>query len=361
MLIEAAHGKVSLVEVHTHHRAIGSHLVVQALSADDFGSRWGAGPCRGEVPARPAGPSGDGIRHGLAAGGPGPPLVGAIGEHRCAGEDVAAVWGVGQVLQRFGQPQADLPVRGDGNGEVAERFIAGALGVDTVTGAVPLLAPPELGQVRRVEVVAGLGQPLTTLHHPHPMVVPVGRHAAQLGLQHLQPTLLLKPFGLGRISLRQLGLSARPTFLSGEGVVGGCRQSLLEGGDRRAQPDEVAVLGAAGQPVLGVIAGDDRIGPPRTGLRGQRLLAHVEPIPTRLPLGLIVHRRIQRRRSADGGQVPSAQRAHMLGNQIEHPIVLGGGSQPGGDRHPRGARHRLHPTPLPQPHRRHAPDHPQRL
>jgi hypothetical protein len=99
------------------------------------------------------------------------------------------------------------------------------------------------------------------------VVIPVGDHAAQLGPQHLQPALLLKPFWLGRIAFRQLGLSARPALLRAQGVGGGLGQSLLDGGDRRAQPDEVAVLVVAGQPVLVVVAGDDRIGPPRTGLR----------------------------------------------------------------------------------------------
>jgi hypothetical protein len=45
----------------------------------------------------------------------------------------------------------------------------------------------------------------------------------------------------------------------------------------------------------------------------------------------------------------------MLGNQIEHMLVLGCGPQPGGERHPGWAGHWLYPTPFPQPHGRHAP------
>jgi hypothetical protein len=187
-------------------------------------------------------------------------------------------------VPRVGQAQADLSVWGDGDGEVAERFITRTFGFDAVPGAIPFLAPPGLGQVRRIQVVADLGQPLATLHHMHTMAIPVGGHAAQCGAQPLQPTLLLKPFALSCIPLRQLGLSAPPALPSGEGIAGRCRESLLDGGDRRPQPGEVAVLGVAGCPVLIIGAGDDRVGPARTRLRSQRLLAGVEPVPALLPL-----------------------------------------------------------------------------
>src|ERR1700720_1498244 len=101
----------------------------------------------------------------------------------------------------------------------------------------------------------------------HSMVFPVGAHPAQLGSQHLQAALFLKSLGLCRITLRQLGLAARPTLLRGEGVVGRRLGSLFDGGDTRAQPDDVSVLTIASQTILGVIAGDDRVGPPRTGPR----------------------------------------------------------------------------------------------
>ena len=46
-----------------------------------------------------------------------------------------------------------------------------------------------------------------------------------------------------------------------DGVRGAC--------DRRAQPDDVAVLRLTRQPVLVVVRADDRVRPPRTGLRGE--------------------------------------------------------------------------------------------
>jgi hypothetical protein len=218
-----------------------------------------------------------------------------------AGEDVAAAWGVGQILQRARQPHADFPIRGDGDGEVAERFVAGADGLDTVPGALPPGAPPGRGQLRGGEIVAGLGQPFATLDDMHTVVVPIGANPAQFGSQPLHATLLGKPLGLTRVALRQLGPPACAALLGSEGVAGGLGQPLLDGGDRRLQPDNVAVLGIPGQPVLGVIAGDDRVGPTCTRLCRQRLLSIVEPVPARLPPGRAINRRIQRLGSGDGG------------------------------------------------------------
>jgi hypothetical protein len=123
----------------------------------------------------------------------------------------------------------------------------------------------------------------------------------------------------------------------------------------------VAVLGVAGQPVLIVVSGDDRVGPPRTRLDGQRLLTVIEPIPARLPLGCIVHRAVQRFGPRRPGEVRAPQPAQMLGNQVEHMLVVGRGLQPGSDRQPARPGHRLHLTPLPQLLRRHAPSSNQRL
>ena len=40
----------------------------------------------------------------------------------------------------------------------------------------------------------------------------------------------------------------------------------------------------------------------------------------------------------------------MLGNPVEHTLILNSGRQPGANRHPRWSSDRLHTTPLPQDH-----------
>ena len=99
----------------------------------------GGGPRGGEIAASPARLAGDRIRHRLAAGDPRHPLVGSVGEYCRTGQDVAAVYGVGQMLELFRQAQADVPGRGDGDGEVAERFITRPVGLNPITGTVPAL------------------------------------------------------------------------------------------------------------------------------------------------------------------------------------------------------------------------------
>jgi hypothetical protein len=101
-----------------------------------------------------------------------------------------------------------LSIRGDGDRQIAERLIAGAHGRDAVPGAIPFLAPPGQRQVRGGQVVAGRGQPFAALHHMHTVGVPIGALPAQLGAQPVQAALLLKPFGLSGVALRQFGLRA---------------------------------------------------------------------------------------------------------------------------------------------------------
>ena len=90
------------------------------------------------------------------------------------GEDVAAVCGVGEMLQGLRQAQADLPVRGDGDGQVAERFIARSRWPRCGSGHTPMLAPRDRVSSAAVEVVAGLGETLAALDDAHTMVVAVG-------------------------------------------------------------------------------------------------------------------------------------------------------------------------------------------
>ena len=177
-------------------------------------------------------------------------------KHRRAGQDVAATLGISQVLQRFRQPHTDLPVRGDGDGQVAERLITRTVGGDPVPGRIPPIPPLIDRQARGVKMMARLGQPGTALHHMDPARGPVRLRSGQHRAQMLDPALLLKPLGLGGIPLRGPGLS--PGFPLGhrQRVSGGGAQAFLDRGDRSPQPRNVAVLGITGQPVLIIITGD---------------------------------------------------------------------------------------------------------
>lgn len=101
--IEAAHREVAIVEIHTHDRRVRIPVSVEARRADCFGRRWRTCPGCGEVPTGSSGSAGDGVGHRFSAGDPGQPLAGPIREPRGNGQDIAAVFGVGQVLQRLGQ------------------------------------------------------------------------------------------------------------------------------------------------------------------------------------------------------------------------------------------------------------------
>lgn len=107
MTVEAPYRDVSVVKVHPHHRAVstdGRCLRVDRLRR--------AGPGGGQIAAGPAWLATDRIRHGLAARDSGLPLFSAISEHCFGAQHVTAMRGIGEVLQRFWQPQADLPIRG---------------------------------------------------------------------------------------------------------------------------------------------------------------------------------------------------------------------------------------------------------
>ena len=258
------------------------------------------------------------------------------------------------MFQWFGQPNADLPVRGDGDGQVAERLIRGTVRGDPVAGGVPAISPLRGGQTGVVEVVAGMGETFPAFGHTYPVTAAIFFGLGERTTQVLQPPLLGEPFGLAGIALRLLGFSAGFALRGRQRVGGGGGQAFLDGGDRRPQPDDVAVLGIPGQAALVVVAGDDRVGPPRRGLPGQGFLAGVELIPAHLAAFIATQRRIGLFPLRGRGQIGATQPAEMSGHPIEHELVLGRGAQPRGDRHPRGSRDRFHPTPLPQPAHRHA-------
>jgi hypothetical protein len=207
------------------------------------------------------------------------------------------------VLQRFGQSDADLSGWGDGDGQVPERFIGGAVRGDPVPGGVPSLPPAINGEPGIVEVMTRLSEPLTALNHMHPINGWIRLDPGQHTVQMLQPLLLGEPFGSSGIPFHRFGCSAGFTLRHTQRVGGGSRQTRTEGGDRRRQPDHVTVLGVTGQPILVSVADDDRTGPPRTGLGGQRFLTGIEPIPAHLMLGILIQARIDRFRSAYPHQI----------------------------------------------------------
>ena len=251
--VEAADGQVAGVEVHGHHRPGSQHFAVGSTGGDAEGLN-GGGPGGSEVDAGTARLAGERVGDGLAAGDAGLPLCRAVGELRPAGEDVPAAFGVGQVFEWLREPEADFAGRGDGDGEVAERFIAGAVGFDPPPGAGPSLPPLGLGKPCGAEVVPGLRQPLPAIDHPRELGVPVCHDTTKLGAEVLQPALLLEAFRLGRISLGSGLALARRAVLAGERVAGRLGQSLLNAGDRRSQADDVPGLRLTSQPVLVVVA-----------------------------------------------------------------------------------------------------------
>ncbi|MCW2563290.1 MAG: putative outer membrane protein, partial [Mycobacterium sp.] len=161
-------------------------------------------------------------------------------------------------------------------------------------------------------------------------------------------------FGVGFGIGGQMQIGA-PCFAlpDGERVGGGGGEAFLDGGDRGAQTHQVAVLGIAGQPVLVIVGGDDRVGPPGARLGGQRGLAGVEPHPARLAPGVGVQIRRWRLGPTHRRQVGAPQPAHVLGNQVQYAFVVRAGPQSGVNRHTRGRRDRLDAAPLPQPCRPH--------
>jgi hypothetical protein len=116
----------------------------------------------------------------------------------------------------------------------------------------------------------------------------------------------VEPFGLAGITLRGFGFSAGFALAHRQSVHRGGGQPLLKRADRGPQPDHVAVLSVSGQPVLVVIARDDRIGPPRRGLRSQRFLARVEPVAAHLAALFSVQLRIHRYATRGRRQVCAA-------------------------------------------------------
>ena len=213
------------------------------------------------------------------------------------------------------------------------------------------------GEPGGVEVVAGLGQPVTALDYPHPHCCARSASArASSARRCCSRRCFCKSLGLGRVALH---LSPPRFTLFGVRVSPvGCGQSFLDRRDRRPQPDDVAVLGIAGEPILVVVRGDNRIRPPGTGLGSQR-----RPYGCSADRACELAARASVSRPAGSGWRPT-HRSQVLAPQPRpdarpprraRDSSSSRGPQPGANRHPGRPRHRLHPTPLPQFFRRHNP------
>jgi len=135
-LITNAAGK-NMSPANIENTILAAHPNVGVRFGSRGGGLWRGRPRCGQITGGPAGFGGEGVGHRFPAGDPSQPVLVPVAKHRGTGQDVAAVFGVGQVFQGLGQPQTDLACGGDGDGEVAERLISGTDRLDAVTGAPP--------------------------------------------------------------------------------------------------------------------------------------------------------------------------------------------------------------------------------
>ncbi len=186
MTVQPAHRQVPVVEIHSHHWARGVDIVSSRCVAAAH-PRWHRGdrPRRDEISPGTPWFVGNGVGHRISAADPLHPLVPAMCEHRWTRQHVAATGGIGQVFQRFRQAQTHLARRGDGDREVAERFVGGTVRGDAVARRPPLLTPLIGGQTSGVEVVAGVGEPFPALDHMDPVCGSISLHAGELTTQLL--------------------------------------------------------------------------------------------------------------------------------------------------------------------------------
>jgi hypothetical protein len=154
------------------------------------------------------------------------------------------------------------------------------------------LAPLRFGQAGSGQLLARVGEPFAALDDMDPAGRQVLFGPREFGPQMLHPALLLEAFGLSGVPLDGLRLSAGFTLGDSQGVIGGGGQTRLDGGDRRTQPHNVAILPITGRSDLIVVTGDDRVGPPRRRLPRQPSLTGVHTGSTRLPAAFGIQSRI---------------------------------------------------------------------
>ncbi len=151
--VESPGGQVVDVGVHPDHPA-GQRRLPRHL--------WdrGGGPGRAHIPPTPIRIQVEAVGHRPVGLDPISPLRAPVGEGHPTREHVPATGRVGQMRQRSGQPDRDLPLRGDADGLVAVAF-AGL----TISGQEEALGlPPSpslgLGEPGPVQVAAAGQRPL---------------------------------------------------------------------------------------------------------------------------------------------------------------------------------------------------------
>ena len=171
MGVQAAHREVPIVEVHSDNPTPRPNVAVRFTTA---GLRWGC-PRGGQIPASPAGFSGDAVGHRTSARDPGQPLLSAVARTppcpRARNGHVA-------VLARCSKGLGSRRLTSPSGVTVMVRFPNGSspepIASIRLRDRSHVLPPLGLGQACGVEVVAGLGQPFTAFHHTHPPVLEIG-------------------------------------------------------------------------------------------------------------------------------------------------------------------------------------------
>jgi hypothetical protein len=154
------------------------------------------------------------------------------------------------------------------------------------------LAPLRFGQAGSGQVLARVREPFAALDDMDPAGRPVLFGPGKFASQMLHPPLLLEAFGLSGVPLGRLRLSAALTLGDSQGVIGRGGQTRLDGGDRRTQTHNVAILRITRQSDLIIVTGDDRAGPPRRRLPRQLSLTGIQTGSTRLPATLDIQSQI---------------------------------------------------------------------
>jgi hypothetical protein len=172
------------------------------------GCSLGNPPAGVEIPA-----SAFGIKEDVVADGPrcalGRHLVAPIGERHRTREPVAAVGPVGQVLERFRQPELEpLLLRMPADREVAEELAGSAVGAHEVPLGLPAGVPLRFREAGRVEVVTSPRQASSAATDRDVSVGDSLLDLGQPGVKDLEPPALGEVLVSGRVAAALPGSSA---------------------------------------------------------------------------------------------------------------------------------------------------------
>jgi hypothetical protein len=182
------------VQVDRHHRLAADLLELDRRLREGL-------PGGVQIPAVLARVVGDVVAHraGASLGGD---LVASVGKAHLA-DPVSAAVGVGQMHQRFGEPD----LQGLRRGVPADRLVPQPLAHLAIrgqkpAGRLPPPAPTLLVQPGRLEVVPGSGQPAAATAHRYSALRQPGFHHPQTDLQDLETALFLPPLSPCRVPPR---------------------------------------------------------------------------------------------------------------------------------------------------------------